>query len=87
MSVIWVPFGAMSLPKLPCRSDGCAIPAPGILAVGDRLEMLRIHAGSIAAQMVNMEAIRDLSLEEFMRQTVSGVGHAMCAYKAISSAV
>jgi hypothetical protein len=43
----------------PPRSSTDALAADHVLSVGDRFEMVRVHAERVAAQMIEVKALRD----------------------------
>lgn len=72
--VVWMALGAMSLHGV-YRGD--VNPTHDVLASGHGLEVARIHAGSVATQMVELKAVRDRADQILVDGDVRHVPHAV----------
>lgn len=57
-------IGAMSLQTISIDSS------PDVLGIRDRLEMLRVYAGAITAEVIQCHPVRNRADEEFIRNVV-----------------
>jgi hypothetical protein len=66
-AVEWVPALARHLARV---LSGRRHPAPEILRLRDRLEVVGIHAAAVSAEMIELEVLRDRAAERGERETV-----------------